>query len=190
MGHLPRFTATLRKLNVRKPNVRHPTHLYIARIDKRNLVPDDPIRMPDLPNVLVTNKVNINGIKSTALLDTRTKHEFINTAFKNKNNIPTIQTSERYVKMANGQRQYHRDTFTFVKNTGYSSHRGKTTSSNTYLGDRRQSVPTLHLFPCHPKLSRVRFTNIQLHASRHTGIISTCPTRDAFGTHLTPPPRS
>jgi hypothetical protein len=99
-----------------------------------------------------------------------------------------IQTSEHYVRMANGQRHHHRDTFTFVKNTGYSAHRGKTPSYTTYLGDRRQSVPTLHLFPCRPKLPRERFTNGQLHASRHTSIISTCPTRDAFGIHLTPPP--
>ena len=81
-AHRDKLTATLRKLNVRKPNVRHPTHLYIVRIDKRNVVPDDPIRMPDLPNVLITNKVKINGITSTALLDTRAQLDFINTAFK------------------------------------------------------------------------------------------------------------
>ena len=68
MGHHPQ--ATWRKLNVRKPYVRHPTHLYHARIDKRDRVPDDTIRMPDLPNVLITNKVNINGITPTALLAT------------------------------------------------------------------------------------------------------------------------
>jgi hypothetical protein len=40
--------------------------------------PDDTLRMPDLSNILITYKVNINGIPATALLDTGAQLDFIN----------------------------------------------------------------------------------------------------------------
>mgnify|MGYP002174493588 CR=1 FL=1 len=47
----------------------------------------------------------INRITTTALLDTGAQLDFNNTAFTDKHNIPTIKTSDHYVKMANGLRQ-------------------------------------------------------------------------------------
>jgi hypothetical protein len=63
--------------------------------------PDDTLRIPDLSNVLITYKVKLNGITATALLDTGAQLDFINKAFTDKHNIPTIKTSDHYVKMAN-----------------------------------------------------------------------------------------
>jgi hypothetical protein len=63
------------------------------------------IELPDLSNVLITYRININGVDAIALLDTGAQKDFLNKRFTDRNKLHTVKTSDLYVRMANGSRQ-------------------------------------------------------------------------------------